>query len=42
MEISVAHGDFIDLQRSISLIPHDLEPKGFSPGRDKSGLEGMS
>jgi hypothetical protein len=35
-------GDFVHLQRSITLLLHDLGPKVFYPGRDKSGLEGMT
>jgi hypothetical protein len=38
----VVHGDLCHLQRSIALLPHELSPKGFYPGRDKSGLEGMT
>jgi hypothetical protein len=30
------------LQRSVALLPHDLGPKGFYPGRDKYGLEGVT
>jgi hypothetical protein len=42
MEIGVAHGDFVYLERSIALLPHYLGPKGFHSGRDKSDLEGMT
>jgi hypothetical protein len=42
MEIWVAYGDLIHLQISIALVPHDLGPKGFYSGRDKSDLEGMT
>jgi hypothetical protein len=42
MEIWVAHGALVHLQRLIALLPHDLDPKGFYSGRDKSGLEGMT
>jgi hypothetical protein len=41
-EIWVARGDLICLQRSIALLPHDLDPKGFYSGRDKFGLEGIT
>jgi hypothetical protein len=40
MEIWVSHGDLIHLQRSIALLAHDLGPKSFYSGRDKSNLEG--
>jgi hypothetical protein len=39
MELWVAHGDLVHLQKLIALLPHDWGPKGFCPGRDKSGLE---
>jgi hypothetical protein len=42
MEIWIAHGDLICLWRLIALLSHDLSPKGFYSGRDKSDLEGMT
>jgi hypothetical protein len=42
MEILVAYGDLVHLQRSIALLSYDLGPKRFFPGRDKSGLEDMT
>jgi hypothetical protein len=42
MEVWVAHGDLIHLQRSVALFPHDLGPKGFYSGRYKFGLEGIT
>jgi hypothetical protein len=42
MEIWVAHGDLIFLQILITLLPHDLGPKGFNSEREKFGLEGMT
>jgi hypothetical protein len=42
MDIWVTHGDFIHLKRSIALLPHDLDPKGFYSSTDKSDLEGMT
>jgi hypothetical protein len=40
--VKVAHGALIHLLRSTAPLPHDLGPKGFYLGRDKSGLEGMT
>jgi hypothetical protein len=42
MEIWVVHEDLVHVQRLTALFPHDLCPKGFYPGREKSGLEGMT
>jgi hypothetical protein len=42
MEIWVVYGDLVHLYRSIALLPHDLGPKGFYSGRDKSDLEGLT
>jgi hypothetical protein len=42
VEIWAAHGDLIHPQILIALLPHDLGPKGFYSGRDKSGLEGIT
>jgi hypothetical protein len=42
MEIWVAHGDLIHLQRSIALLPYDLCSKGFYSGRDQFDLEALT
>jgi hypothetical protein len=42
MQIQVVHEDLIHLQRSIVLLPHALDPKGFYSERDKFGLEDMT
>jgi hypothetical protein len=42
MEIKAVHGGLVHLQRSVALLLHDLDLKGFYPGRDKSGLEGIT
>jgi hypothetical protein len=34
--------DLIHQQRQMALLPHDLDPEGFYPGRGKSGWEGMT
>jgi hypothetical protein len=41
-EIWVAPRDHVCLfEEIVVLLPHDLSPKGFYPGRDESALEGM-
>jgi hypothetical protein len=40
--IKTAHGHLIHIQKLMALSCHGLGFKGFYPGRDKSGLEGMT
>jgi hypothetical protein len=42
MEIWVAHGDLIHLEKLVVLLPHFLGPKGFHSGRGKFGVDGMT